>query len=285
MNFLQMVVMSLAFAYYLFYTYTASRVFVQFWQNMRAFFIHNLLQVVFFTIYLIGKLDLYVLEVLISLYFVWLITLDTITIPLLRAIARKGFNVTLWGDIDFYGAHSRLMESEDLLERAITNEILRRALQDYANERYAGENIAFLVDIFEIRRRFLTKQWYAEEIKKVDMIVSDYICEEGACSLNLTARIRNECQRKYKAKTYDFEQIFTDPENEIKFLTTVNMWRDFVETPEYVQANKATEEEEHTNERIEMGLVGAGLLPTNDDRNMTKGSEVKSLSQIYQLPR
>ncbi|KNC76543.1 hypothetical protein SARC_10961 [Sphaeroforma arctica JP610] len=277
-HFPQMFVMACAFFYYLYYTYHASRVFVSFWQNVRAFVIHNLLQIAFFVVYLTAACDLFVLETLISLYFVWLVGLDSFTIPLVRAIARKAFGITLWGDIDFHGAPLRLIKNEDELDVVIANKgYFRPALQAFADGRYCGENISFLSELYDLQEKQDLGHWTTDDTNQFQRIIVEYIDADGSLSLNLTVSVREDCLKKH-ADGEGINSTFEKVLKAIKFLTTLNLWNTFVDTPEYKEALRKSNKAEENKDNVQNNLKTAGLLPDHERLANGKTSIVGSIN-------
>ncbi|KNC84418.1 hypothetical protein SARC_03346, partial [Sphaeroforma arctica JP610] len=255
-HFAMTAVMTGAFGYYLYYTYQGSSLFVQFWQNMRAYVLNTVTQLIIFGLYL-SQYPTIRLKMVMATFFVWLIMLDTFSVPLLRAIARKFLGMHLWGNIDFTGLPLRMLSNQNSLESSLQNKKMRTSLEAFANHRYAGENIRFLSRVDELYSKSLSNQVTTNEIQKA---IDDFIRPNGCDRLNLMCATRRNTISSFE-KDEPVTKIFGAAEREIKTLFAIQIWRAFIVTDEYKALKAEQERDERAETNLRNALYNIGVLP------------------------
>eukprot|EP00121_Abeoforma_whisleri_P007597 Awhi_evm1s6940 len=229
-----MVIMALIFAYFLYYTYEASRVFVQFWANMRAFILHNVTQFIFFSILVTDTANVPVLEGLTSTYIVWLLLLDTFCLPLLKAFARKYLNKNLFEGIDVVGANYRALSDLEKLEQHIENKDLHVELENYSNSVLAGENVRFLRQLYELQQ--LETELTKDEIKKklqgfMDQFFWDSKSDD---QLNISDKSHRNAVKDFEENSWEnISELMKAVQLEVRRNTILGIWPNYKESKAY----------------------------------------------------
>eukprot|EP01134_Creolimax_fragrantissima_P002741 CFRG2741T1 len=231
-------------------------------------------------LYIFQDIHLLLFEVWAGTYFVWFVMLDTWTLPLVRALARKVFNIHLWSHLDWEGVPERISKSRDKLDQILEDKETRLCLEEFANMRFAGENVRFLVHINDFRKNTMygnkMRTLNGKEAEETQFLIERFVQCTGAECLNLSSDLRDACLLLYRADA-SFETVFKAVEEEVKFLIAIQLLREFLKSPAYEAIIVRKTEMKTYKTEVMAGLGYIGVLPKN---SLAKKSLSKTTSEL-----
>eukprot|EP00121_Abeoforma_whisleri_P010049 Awhi_evm1s9254 len=206
MHFAGMAIMAIFFAYFLVYTYSASKVFVQFWPNLRAFVLHNVVQILFLAAVLTNSIWAQVIDLTVTSFFVMVIILDSFSMSFLKAFARKFFRKQIFVKVDSCGAPYRVILKNEKLSLYLKEKLFYDSLLEYSKTVFADENVRFLKVIAENENLKKTS-----DIRKIaDSINQIFVSKNAKYMINITCLARQETEAKLEDENWkSLEDIFT----------------------------------------------------------------------------